>query len=1023
MNIPKLSVNKPVTITMITFIIIILGFVSFSKLSTDLFPQIDFPMAVVSTNYYGASPEEIEDIVTKNIESTLATVQNVKKITSTSLENNSLVMVQFNEGTDMDAATLELREKVDLVTTYLPEEVTDPMIMKINPDMMPIMGFSVTYKGKDMSEVTSWVDTYLVPRLERIEGVASVSKTGGTTKEVKITIDTELATAKGIKSDMVINMLKAQNINMPSGNFSENNVDYSIRVIGEFETLDDIKKLPLATPQGNILLKDIATIEITNEAKKTYSKVNGEDSIMINIQRQNNYNITDVAKKINKELDTIKKDVKGTTFLTVFDQSEYINQSVSSVSNNALIGAILAIFILLIFLKDLRPTIVIGVAIPISIITAFILIYFFGITLNIVSLGGLALGIGMLVDNAIVVLENIYRLRKEGKSRKDAAIEGTKQVGTAIVASTLTTISVFLPVVFIQGTTAQIFKEMALTVTSSLLASLIIALTLVPMMSSKLIKKPNQSKHHKIMDATSKVYRKLLKSSLNHRWIIILLIIMIVVGSGYGYSAIGFEFFPESDEGQITVTAQMPKGTSFNDTVKEVSNMEQLLKDIKEIDVVSASVTGNPDIMTMMMAASSDQGTLNILLKEPEDREKTTKEMADIIRKKLESKTKAELKIEAVSSTMGPTSSAAPVSVEITGYELEKLSEISKDVAKILKDIDGTVEIDTGIEKGAPELNIALDRAKATSFGLTTAQIGEHIKNTVSGVNATKFKVEGKELDVVVQEKEYKDMTIEKLENIPILSPMGTPSKLKDVSKIEKNIGYSQINRSSGTRIMTVSSQLKEGANLRTVNEAIKKALDKYDMPNGYNYKITGQNEQIEESFFDLGLALILGVVLIYMIMAAQFESFIYPFIIMFSVPLAFTGGFGGLLLTGNSLSIVAILGMIILAGIVVNNGIVLVDYINQLKSQGKSTKEAILEAGSVRLRPILMTALTTILALVPLALGMGEGAEMEQPMAVTVISGLVTSTLLTLIVIPVIYSYVDSIKTFFTRKKKKLAE
>lgn len=1018
MQLPKLSVKKPVTITMVALIIIILGFVSFGKLSTELFPKMDMPYAIVVTNYYGASPEEIENIVTKNMEDALATVENVKTFTSVSSENNSMIAVEFNEGTNMDVALMEMRENVDMISSYLPDGVEKPMILKLNPNnLMPVMGFSVTYEDKDLAEVTEWVEDTLVPRLERVEGIATVGINGGTTSQIEVTLKSDITENAQVEPSTIVQMLQAQNFNLPAGTFTEEGIDYTIRAIGEFESIDDIRNLPIQTPMGLITLSDIADVTLVNESNNTYSKVNGEDSITVTIQRQNNANISDVAKGVDNALGEIEEEEENASFVTVFNQADYIEQSVSSVSMNAVIGAVLAIFILFIFLKDIRPTIIIGIAIPISIITTFIFVYFLGVTLNVVSLGGLALGIGMLVDNSIVVLENVFRLRKEGKSRKDAAIEGTAQVGGAIIASTLTTVSVFLPVVFVEGLSAQIFREMALTVTSSLLASLLIALSLVPMLSSKLLKRADDSTHHHFMEASKKGYTRLLRGALRHRFLVIIIVIIIAIGSVFGYAYIGFSLMPESDEGQISITANMPKGTTFNDTVNTVQTIEEALEGFEDIDVVSASVSDGNEGLMSLMEGGSDVGTINVVLES--DRGKSTKEIADSIRDKVEPLVDCDLSIEAQQNNMMAMGSS-PIAVNITGYDLDVMEDIANDIVGVLEDIDGPVEIDNGVEVGAPELKVTLDRVKGAPYMLTTAQVANQLQDTLNGINATKYKVNGSEIDVIVNIDRYKNMDYNIVQSIPISSPTEQTVPLEDIAEIDKSVGYSSINRENSVRMITVTSDLEEGYNVRNVTEVLKEELDDYEFPDGYNYEIGGMNEDIQESFESLGYAMLLGIVLIYMVMAAQFESFLYPFVIMFSVPLAFTGGFIGLFLTGNTLSIVAFLGMIILAGIVVNNGIVLVDYINKLKEKGKNTKDAIIEAGSVRLRPILMTALTTILALVPLLIGFGEGAEMQQPMAATVISGLVVSTLLTLFVIPVIYSLFDSIKNVLIKDIKE---
>ncbi|GMQ58539.1 efflux RND transporter permease subunit [Vallitalea sediminicola] len=1064
----KFSVKKPVTIVMIVLIFIIFGAVSFTQLNTDLLPSMNIPYAAVSTTYIGASPGEVENTVSKNIESALATVQNVKKIQSISSEHNSIVIVEFNESSNMDVAMLDMREKLDMVTGYFPDEVGSPMIIKFNPSMMPIMGFAVTKEGSNMSEVGDFVENIVKPRLERIEGVASVTINGAVKKQVEVTLDSDKMELLGIDSDMISKLLQGSNFDMPAGQITEGDKDVTIRTIGKFDSISDIEdfilmEIPVPVIQGEkadvweildkqkenagnsqesggapnagmmptdmpnmpmpeikmetttIKLSDLATIKEVNQNSKMYSKVNGEDSISLMIQRQTEFNTTDVSKKVNDTIDKIKEEYPDMNILVTLDQAKYINDMVSSVTVNAIVGAVLAILILLIFLKDLRPTIVIGVAIPISIIVSFTFIWLSGISLNVVSLGGLALGTGMLVDNAVVVLENIYRMRKEGKSRISAAIEGSKQVSGAIIASTLTTIAVFLPVIFIKGMTAQIFKEMAITVTLTLLASLLVALTLVPMLSSKLIKKPDTSTHHKAMDGFRNLYIKLLKGSLKHRALVVILTIIVFVASIFGAMTIGTELMPTTDEGQITITASMPKGTTYNNTVAKVKEIEDILTQFPEIETISTSVGSGGGMGQFMGGGGTDSGTLNLTLVPKSERGKSTQEISDDIRNSILGKVECDLEVNAVSNMMA--FSSVPVQVDIAGTDFDKLEELAKEVTAIVENIDGTVEVDNGISKGAPELNITLDREVAGPLGITTAAVAGTIRQRLSDVKATTLDLEGKKVDVYVNKTSDTELETKDIEELLFTSMTGKTVKLGDIAKIEEGIGYTSINRTNQKRVISVTGKLEKGVSAGNVGKILDEKLKELDIPDGYSIENSGENKEIQDAFFSLLLALLLGVVLIYMIMASQFESFLYPFIILFSVPLAFTGAFIALFITRTPLSIVAFLGMIVLAGIVVNNGIVLVDYINKLIKVGKSTKDAIIEAGSVRIRPILMTALTTILAVIPISLGIGEGAEMIAPLGVTVIGGLIMSTFLTLIIVPVIYSIFYGFKKKISKK------
>lgn len=1069
----KISVRKPVTVIMITLIFIIFGVVSFTNLSTSLMPSIDLPIGVVSVIYPGASPEEMETVVSAPVESTIETVENVKSIQSISSEFSSIIIIEFNDGTDIDMAMLEVREKLDLIWSQMPDGVNDPMTMKFNPDMMPIMAVSVTQEGESMLDVTDFVNKVVKTRLERQEGVAQVSINGGETQYVEIVLDSDKVELLGLNRDAISGILFAQNFNFPAGSIEEDGKNYTLRTASEFTSVEDIEdtilmqvpviKLPDGTQldkfdvfklqkemmtmmqsgdmgsvdpstmdpmtlaaisvfsdlenaeMENITLGDFATLNFVSENANVYTKVNGDNAVTLSMQKQTDINTSDVVANIHDEIEAIKKDYPGTEFTILLDQAEYINQMVGNISMNGLIGGILAIIILFVFLKDLRPTIVIGIAIPISIIVAFSAIYFTGITLNIVSMGGLALGIGMLVDNSVVVLENIYRLRKQGMKRAEAAIQGAHQVAGAIVASTLTTVAVFMPVVFVQGFTADMFKEMALTVSITLLASLLVSLTLVPMLSSKLIKKPDTSTHHKLMDKTRDFYSKVLKGAVHHKGKVIVLTVAITVASMALVGTVGGELMPQTDEGIINVNIEMPKGSIFKDTVEEVKKVEAYLLTLDEIEVVSTQVGGGDPMMAMFRGGGNDSGSISITLVDAADRDDDTKTIADYIRDHVMTLTDAEVTVEASSGNMMAMGSSG-ISYNIMGDDFETLEALAQTLADEMADIDGIVEIDNGISKGSPELTIQLIEEEALPKGVTTAGVAGEIASLLSGVQSTSINIDGLLMDVYVNESDNTEINLDSVKDIIFTTPYGTEVALKDVATFEPTEGYTSINRRDQRRTLNVTAKLEDGYDIGSVTSEIEDAIEKMNVEEGYIIEASGEAEQMAESFKTLGLALLLGAILVYMIMASQFESLVYPFVIVFSVLFAFSGAFITLFLTGTPLSIVSMLGLIVLTGIVVNNGIVLVDYINKLKAEGMSTFDAIMEAGPTRLRPIFMTALTTILALLPIALGFGEGSEMMTPLGLVVVGGLSYSTILTLVIVPSMYAAVDGIKGKFKK-------
>ena len=1012
----ELSIKRPVTTLMVTLVVIILGIISLTRLNVDLLPDIKLPIAVVSTQYSGAGPREVEEMVTKTIEGSMATVGNVDSINSISSEGNSLVILQFIQGTDMDFATLEMREKLDMIGGFLPDGVSKPMVLKLDPNMMPIMSFGVSLQGKDIAQVKAWVEDVLEPRLQRVDGVASVNVTGGDQREIKVVVDPDKLAAKGLSMYQVVEVLRMENINLPGGIITDGQYDLSVRSTGEFKTLEEIRNISIASQIGGFFrLGDIARVEDGVKESHQYSMINGQDSLSVSIQKESNANTVSVARKVNKELESIKDANKDLDIHTIVDQSVYIEDSISNVASNAVIGGILAIIILFVFLKNLRPTLVIASAIPISIIATFILVYFSGITLNMVSLGGLALGVGMLVDNAIVVLDNIFRMRQEGKDRIEAAEKGSGQVAMAITASTLTTICVFLPIIFIQGITKEIFKELASTVTFSLLASLIVALTLVPMLCSKLLTGKSFHKKNVVLDKINKGYKKVLQWALSHRAIMILIIVAAFGGSVLMLPRVGTEFFPSADQGQINVSINMPRGTTHSETVKIIEQVENLAGDIPEVETVYATTGG--DLLSDYTGASGDRGSVTLVLKPLEEMTRSVGEIGDEIRAKVKEIPGCNIEVDTGDSLFGSISLGLwPVQIDITGDDLEVLETISDDITGIVEQVDGTRDVSSSITEGVPELRVVLDRNKAAQYGINMALVSSAVQSELQGVVATRYKVDGTELDVRVQVPDEESLSIDDLSDILIASPLGTVVPLGDIAKLEYDRGPVQIDRSNQARVARVTAALGDRP-LGDVMKDIQERLADYKMPSGYSIDYTGEYETMKEAFGDLAPALALGVVLVYMVMASQFESLLHPFIIMFTVPLAFTGGFIGLLSSGTALSVPALIGMIVLAGVVVNNGIVMVDYINILRAEGMDRDEAILKAGPVRLRPILMTTMTTVLGLVPLALGIGEGAELQLPLAVTVIGGLSFATVLTLLVVPVIYTLFDDLVQKFRKK------
>ncbi len=1032
MNISKFSVKRPVTTLMFMLIVIVLGFVSYTQIPLDLYPDMDIPVAITMVQYPNTSPEEIENLVTKPIESQMATVENLKGMTSISREGMSLIIVEFEYGTDMNFASLEMREKVALISDFLPENAGDPMVFKLNPQMMPIMEVEFS-SDKPLSELYSLVDKEIDSKLERINGVASADIFGGLEKEISIRIDQEKLKGYNLSLSQISSTLSGENINLPSGDVNKGSKELLVRTIGEFASLNDVKNIPIMLPTGEvILLSDIAYIQEDYKEQDSISRVNGIPAVAISITKQSTANTVTTADNIIQVLDEIKTQYPDIQVTIGFNQAEFINKSVSNVATNAISGGVLAVLVLFVFLRNIRSTSIIAIAIPVSVIATFALMYFNHMTLNIISLGGLSLGIGMLVDNSIVVLENIYRLREDGLSRTEASINGAREVMVAIFASTMTTIAVFLPIVFVKGFTAILFKELSLTVTFSLLASFVIAVTVVPMLCSKFltISKVNENPKWKykfkllpfftkILETISKEYIVLLDKALGMRKRIIAFAVILFVVSLSLIGIVGGELFPSADEGSFTVTMETPFGTSLKETDELVSEIEGFILNIPEVKTCTVSIGATS---MMSMENTSNTTTIRVNLIDIKERNRSTSEIANEVREELQNIVGAETSISESSQSSGGTGAADPISIQIQGDNLETLNQISEDFKEILRSIDGTIEVSSDVEEGNPEVRVYLDRQKSAFYGVTAYQLATTLQSSLSGDTATQYKVNGDEIDITLSLSTSTNATIEDMKQILIQAPTGQYVSVGQIANFEYDNSPSQITREDQVRTVTVTSQLL-GRDLRSVSIEIAEKLEAYPMPFGYSYDMGGQQQDMQEAFGNLFLALLLSIVLIYMILASQFESLIQPFIIMMSVPFAFTGAFLGLFITGKPLSLPAYIGLIVLAGIVVNNAIVLIDFINQQRKAGTLRKEAIINAGRFRLRPILMTMLTTVLGLTPLSIGIGEGSEIMSPMGISVIGGLSFSTLITLIFIPVLYSLLDDLSMKIQKKHKIAGE
>lgn len=1330
----KFSVRKPMTVLVAVILVVVLGVVSFTNMTPNLLPNMDFPYMVILTTYPGASPELVETSVSKPLEQAVSTLDGVKEVTSSSSDNYSMVMIEYEDGTNMESAKVDLSGKIDTLEGSWDDTVGTPVMMEINPDMMPASVIAIDVEGMETAELSNYVDEELLNQLEGVDGVASVTTIGSVEEGINVVIDekklksvntkvqkainskfdegkeqindgleqlndgleqtqsgqeqikagkeeletqrqlanqqlasaeaqldekqtellngkiqilntlstlttqrTELQstyeqivsiqtvllelkkniqdmtttvtqmeayqttvenlntvistlspeseeykqameqlealeaqleemglttanlpekieefnsdikileaslekiktslTDKGFSEDtlqqaidemksgidkidsaitqlnttleqlesgsitlssalaelnkqkteasyqmntaytelrvneatlsatqaqleaskqelettletleeqqettqdksdvtkiitleMVSGILTAQNFSMPAGYITEGNNQYLVRVGDKIEDVEEMENLLLfdlgLDDVDPIYLKDVANVFFEDNSDEVYARINGNDGVMLSFSKSSESAVATVCENIEKKLDQIASENDKFHYTVMMDQGTYIDLVINNVLENLVVGALFAIIILFIFLRDIKPTLIVACSIPLSVVFAIVLMYFSGVTLNIISLSGLAVGVGMLVDNSVVVIENVYRLRSMGMSATKAAMNGARQVAGAITASTLTTVCVFLPIVFVEGLTRQIFADLALTIAYSLLASLVVALTLVPAMGKSLFKNTKERKH-RIMDALLKWYEKAIRFTLSHRAAALILSVIMLVGSTVLALSRGFSFMPSSSSSEIQVSITMPKGSELEDTVATSEKMLDMINETDQYDTVGAMVGNSSSIMGM---GGTDNGSATIYLVLKEEYAKDSESIANDLQSRFDKEFDKETEISVSSGMMGSMSSlmGSGVSVQIFCDDLDKLQKTANEIEAIIKDIDGITETDNGIADTTTEVRITVDKEKAMKHSLTVAQVFQQVATIVTSEStATSLtNSDGSEVDVIVVEGKKENMKVEDLldEKLTYTDTEGNEKTitLGEISSIEKADAMNSISRENQKRYLTVTGEISADYTVTDVSNRVQTAVNKYEHSDDISIEFTGENESTMESVVEMCKMLGLGVIFIYLIMVAQFQSLKSPFIVMFTIPLAFTGGFLGLFITGFDISVVSLIGFVMLCGIVVNNGIVLVDYINQLRIEGMEKKEALVQAGIIRMRPILMTAITTIIGLVSMALGIGEGTEMMQPVAIVCIGGLLYATIMTLFIVPVMYD-------LFNRKPMKVID
>lgn len=1065
MSMINTSVKRPVTVWMFMLAVMLFGMVGFSRLAVKLLPDLSYPSVTIRTAYDGAAPVEIEQLVSKPIEEAVGVVKGLRKISSISRSGMSDVVLEFEWGTNMDMASLEVREKID--TIELPLDINKPLLLRFNPNLDPIMRLAFSVPNADaeqLKQMRTFADEELKRRLEALSGVAAVRLSGGLEQEVHIELNQQKLSQLNLNADQIKRRINEENINLSAGKVIQGDKEYLVRTLNQFNSLEELGQVIVyRNEQTLVRLSDIAVISDAYKERSDITRIGETESIELAIYKEGDANTVAVAKKLHAELGNINQVNTKNRLNVIYDQSEFIESAVNEVTSAALFGSLLAMLVIYLFLRDIIATLIISISIPFSVIATFNMMYFADISLNIMSLGGIALAIGLLVDNAIVVLENIDRYKSAGMSKIDAAVTGCKEVAGAIFASTLTTLAVFLPLVFVDGIAGALFADQALTVTFALLASLFVALTAIPMLASrqgftslpdpvvspKVVKPTNTrgkivyylvtvikfpftllfsylpaglltaiivssrfissvlgflftpicASFNWVYRRVEATYYRILRHALRHQVLTLVIALIVTLASSSLLPKLGMELIPPMNQGEFYVEILLPPGTEVTETD---AVLQQLALSIKDRDDVKRaySQAGSGGLMTSDTARGGENwGRLQVVLAD----HLAFNAVSQVLRQTARNIPELEAQIEHPELFSFKT----PLEIELSGYDLTLLKQSADQLVKALGDNDRFSDINTTLRDGQPEISIRFDHARLAALGMDAPTVANRIAQRVGGTIASQFTVRDRKVDILVRSEQAERDQISDIESLIINPNSSQPIPLSAIAAVHLQIGPSAINRISQQRVAIVSSNLAYG----DLTEAVLKAqeiLAKQQLPSSIQARFGGQNEEMEHSFESLNIALVLAIFLVYLVMASQFESLLHPLLILIAVPMAVAGSIVGLFITGTHISVVVFIGLIMLAGIVVNNAIVLVDRINQLRQQGQEKLSAINDAAQSRLRPIMMTTLTTTLGLLPMAIGMGDGSEVRAPMAITVIFGLCMSTLLTLLVIPALYALFD---------------
>ncbi len=1027
MKLHELSVKRPTAVIMAVLIFVVLGVYSVTMLPIDTMPEMDLKMAIVVTDYQNVGSEEIESLVTIPIEEAVASVSGLDTMQSQSMEGMSVIMAQFTNKTDIDEAVSTIENNIDMISAFLPEDAGEPMVLKLDINSLEAVMMSVSYEGYDIIQTKKFVENTVEPKLKSAGGVASVNVSGGQDRVIEIEVAPDKLQAYNMSFNDIITSIAAQNVNLPAGNTSSAGKDLSVRMIGEFSKISDIGLVPLTTSQGQIVyIKDVAEINDTYSDNTTYSRVNGQNSISVSVSGESDANTVDVVEGIISALEEIKRQHPKFNYNITMEQASYIKDSIASVAESAFIGGLLAILILFLFLGNAKNALVIGVSMPVSVITTFIGMFMSGMTLNVVSLGGLALGVGMLVDNAVVVLENIFRRRKTyGDDSKTGAMKGTGEVIGAVVASVLTTCIVYVPILFIDNMMAVMFKQLAFTIVFSQTASLLTTMLIVPMLSSKIENIDTRNKtfgfilnpFECVMNRLYRIYEKTLRKVLGKKKLFLISIVAVFIISLIVLGNLGMTLMPSSDEGIISISVELPQGTPIEKTDAKIKEIEAIVAGYDYKENVSTSV-GTGGTMSILGASSSNQGSITVTLNK---KSKATDKAVEDLRGLLSDVSGAQISIEASNQTMSFASDE--VSFQFTSSDPDALEDYVLNAEKILAGVDGVRETETSISELKSEVRIKLDSARAARYGINTSYAATLINNALNGRVASKYTEKGSEYDIKVVYPDDYVKNYEQLKSTRIKSPMGQWITVSDIADVYVEKGQTTIIRADQKRVVTLSGKIY-GRDIGSVTADFTEELqNQLGNVEGVAQHNTGAYEMMLDAMKSLVIAIFLGILLMYMVMAAQFENLVHPLIILCTLPLSMIGVVLGLLVSGTPLSVVSLIGVLMLIGIIVNNAIVLIEFINDQKKESPdmSVEDSVVNAGIVRMRPILMTSLTSILGFLPMAFDSKGGGVMMQPLAIALVGGLTVGTFLTLYVIPVVYTAVE--EKLRKRKLKKETE